>query len=194
MTKPSYAFSTLRFSSRMRAESEVFQIDFVPPLPDLRYGSPQTPFQSDAFMSLNGQSVYSHANVQVEGIDRSTHILIEPTAPYWAAERPISIVHHPQDKGVESHAWVLTHGAPQQHLFKLSNKDTFVPEHLLDTQLMIWNKNPHRVSTLDVDPQIADLKGGTWANGRGFGHGLCDPNHSRSTLKWPSFIRSLRLR
>ena len=146
--------------------SEVFRIDFVPPLPDLRYGSPQTPFQSDAFMSLNGQSVYSRANVHVEGIDTSTHILIEPTAPYWAAERPISIVHHPQDRGIESQARVLTHGTPQQHHFKLTSKDTFVPEHLLDTQLMIWNKNPHRVSALDVGPQSADLKGGTWANGK----------------------------
>ena len=141
----------------------VGELEFLQPLPDLRYGVPMREFET-AFRVRIDHRVHAGGRIFVEPIDEH-HLWVKlvPHSPSWAAERPVWTLLRYRDGGVDSHSWLLTPGPIPQHGFQTSAPEPV--SDLLSWAGCRWHRTPHRVSRLQLDPAGVELGGGTWANG-----------------------------
>lgn len=145
-------------------EAAVMKLRFSPPLPDLRYGAPLSPFKSWMTTELNGQSNYANTQITISQSKENTLIEVKPKEPKWASNRPLYILHHPSPMGIETYSRVLTRSTPVPHIFHMkSTAPNSGP--IIGQQSLLWEKNPHRISKLSIHPESSSISGGTWANG-----------------------------
>jgi hypothetical protein len=159
------------FQAAAGRDSELMHMQFNPSLPDLRHGPPKIGWEGRVATTIHGMRGWHQGIVRVDDVDGDAEVMLVSTAPNWAARRPVwSRLDYGEKPSLQSR--ILAAGGEQAVEALLPLGERFNALRSPAVVDMVWDKRPHRLSTLSilvdaVDPtkDVVSLGGGTWANG-----------------------------